>query len=745
MFNRRLLSIIVLFCLLLLSASHAFARRSKYRQNSGRLLASNKVVRRDKKVDNQPSTSLDLLRADLDEILQGLSGFDGIEGSERDFVLGYAEFKRGKWKESDAFFKIVQGDLPLIGDHILYYRAVIANNLGRGEEAVDLLDKLSKEYPGSVWTREAVFELARALVILGHNVAAQKEIKKYKKTARDHQLFEADLLMAKSLVESGSGAAVTNLKDLIMHSGSEDELDELRPLMADVKKRFKANLDKWLGNPYRQYQLAQSFAERSQWDEAAGRLEGVLRMKNLDFATKVRTKWLLSRAYRWLHRYDESIALMKELQKTHGAREYARALSWNLATVYAKRDEYDKAIAVREQMLKGRSPKSRSSANIAYKIAYLYMDEGKYNKALEMWRRVLRMNNGPKQRVLSRWNLAWCYYMLGRYDDAIAVIDVLLKREARRMKIKDRVTYWKARMLKRQEKGAEADTLFKEIIKKYPNGYYAVLAKRQLDGDVRTVDSFIRYKNLHRRLSKWHPDELQRGTGSIHMDRAILFDKMGLREEAKRELKAIDLKKHFDKADQIMWYAHRNHAYNLAMRMARYNYKGMLKNSPSSSVICRFIWEQYYPEAYRAVVNELARKSDVDNILVWSIMRNESAFKPEVVSPAGAVGLMQLMPTTANKMVDENGGGKIDRRKHYHPATKKSLGIQYQKKQRRIFPGNPVAVIASYNAGEEAVGRWIGNGPVNDIEEWIEEIPYSETNLYVKKVLASYWNYKKLY
>jgi len=106
---------------------------------------------------------------------------------------------------------------------------------------------------------------------------------------------------------------------------------------------------------------------------------------------------------------------------------------------------------------------------------------------------------------------------------------------------------------------------------------------------------------------------------------------------------------------------------------------------------------------------------------------------------------MQLMPTTANRMMGESGDNRIDRRDLYRPAINIMLGTQYLKILDEMFPGNSVAVIASYNAGEEAVARWLANGRMNDIEEWIEEIPYSETNLYVKKVLASYWNYKRLY
>lgn len=157
------------------------------------------------------------------------------------------------------------------------------------------------------------------------------------------------------------------------------------------------------------------------------------------------------------------------------------------------------------------------------------------------------------------------------------------------------------------------------------------------------------------------------------------------------------------------------------------------------------MWEAAYPRAYEPVVARLARGGEVDPMFMWAIMRNESTFRPEVVSPAGAVGLMQIMPATANRMASEVGKSSIDRRDLASPATSLSLGAAYLKKLARLFPQNHAAWAASYNAGEEAVGRWAKKKSVADIEEWIEEIPYDETNLYVKKVLLSYWKYQKIY
>ena len=142
---------------------------------------------------------------------------------------------------------------------------------------------------------------------------------------------------------------------------------------------------------------------------------------------------------------------------------------------------------------------------------------------------------------------------------------------------------------------------------------------------------------------------------------------------------------------------------------------------------------------------ELTAGGDVDPRFVWSIMRNESTFRPEVVSPAGAVGLLQLMPATANNLAHGIGRERLDRRDLFRPAENIALGVAYMKKLSALFPKNPAAWAASYNAGEDSVERWIKNGKLTDIEEWIEEIPYDETNLYVKKVMLSFWKYQRLY
>lgn len=693
------------------------------------------------------SKRLDEIRLYFDEIIRGVSDFNEISNeAEKNFVLGYASYRKEKWNEADEFFRKSAPALTLIGDYVLFYRAAIANNLKRHEEAAQFLQVLADQYPDTVWKSEADYELARALIGLGHYKEAGRRIADYKKTARGSGLYEADILNARLLVKSGQGqAAIDFVKNLALHAGGEDELSELTPLFDEINRRFKFDMNAWLEKPLQQYALARSFSEQSQWDETARRIEPLLARDGLDFDTRVKSKWLLARSYRWTHRYDEAIAVMNELREVPRIDTYAPALQSMLATVYAKKDDYERAIEIREGLLKRYSQRSGIAANILTKIALLRMDEGKYEEALNIWQRVMAAHCGGRQCIMAKWYLGWCYYMMGRYDDAIRIFDGLLGREAKRAKINDRVLYWKGRILLKQGLKSGADTIFREVIKKYPHGYYAELAGRRIKGQNRGAADFAQVQWNGKSVGEWMPAYDENYTSSIHMRRAILFDRIGFYEEVGRELRAVDLKRYSELADSVMWYASKNYAHNLSLRIARSRSRNILNLDPFSDPFSRFLWEQVFPEAYRPTVDRAVEKNGVDPVLVWSIMKNESEFRSGVVSPAGAVGLMQLMPTTANRMMTEASGRRIDRRELYRPAVNITLGTLYLKKLGEMFPDNIVAVVASYNAGEEAVARWLKNGTINDIEEWVEEIPYSETNLYVKKVLASYWNYKRLY
>jgi soluble lytic murein transglycosylase len=157
----------------------------------------------------------------------------------------------------------------------------------------------------------------------------------------------------------------------------------------------------------------------------------------------------------------------------------------------------------------------------------------------------------------------------------------------------------------------------------------------------------------------------------------------------------------------------------------------------------RWAWECLYPRPYGDEVSKLEETHGVPRGLVHALMRQESAFDQEALSPVNAVGLMQLMPTTAEKAAAEIQFD-FDGTKLKSPHVNLRLGTYYIGKLVNMFQKNHVLAVASYNAGPKAVGQWIRRGVDADVDLWVARIPYDETRNYVARVLGNLARYQWL-
>ncbi len=142
-----------------------------------------------------------------------------------------------------------------------------------------------------------------------------------------------------------------------------------------------------------------------------------------------------------------------------------------------------------------------------------------------------------------------------------------------------------------------------------------------------------------------------------------------------------------------------------------------------------------FPVVWREEVLRQARRNGLDPALVLGLMRAESAFIEDAVSPAGALGLMQLMPATGRRMAKVIGHPLRHRLELLQADNNIPIGTAYLKKVLERFGGNPVLAIASYNAGPHRVRRWLPERGCESAERWIEQIPFNETRRYVRRVL----------
>jgi soluble lytic murein transglycosylase len=152
-----------------------------------------------------------------------------------------------------------------------------------------------------------------------------------------------------------------------------------------------------------------------------------------------------------------------------------------------------------------------------------------------------------------------------------------------------------------------------------------------------------------------------------------------------------------------------------------------------------------YPRPYIDAFQRQSMDSGVEVETMLAITRQESLFDATAASPAGAYGLMQIIPETAKRFAAEIGL-RLD-----HPSTELlradfnlKIGARYLRHLEKHYSGLKPAVFAAYNAGEGAVDAWVMRRVHSDPTVWVELIPYGETRNYVKKVWSNHMLYKRL-
>jgi soluble lytic murein transglycosylase len=149
------------------------------------------------------------------------------------------------------------------------------------------------------------------------------------------------------------------------------------------------------------------------------------------------------------------------------------------------------------------------------------------------------------------------------------------------------------------------------------------------------------------------------------------------------------------------------------------------------------LFEQIYPRPFFELF--VRNNEGVDPYLLLAIARKESRFNPRAVSSANAQGLMQINPDTALKMT---GSSSSDL---FSPELSIRLGAKHLLLDLSRFDGKLPHTIAAYNAGDEAVSRWVQRYTVSNPLLFLDLIPYRETRDYVAFVFSNYYWYRKLY
>jgi len=358
------------------------------------------------------------------------------------------------------------------------------------------------------------------------------------------------------------------------------------------------------------------------------------------------------------------------------------------------------------QVLTGRNDKKAGYLLIV--VAADKRREKDFDGALQAYEKVLKSYPADAEDAL--WGTGWTQYLSGDHRKAAETFSRLYETYG-----DTKYLYWQAKSI--GAAGDDAEGLFSKVMTA-ENSFYAALAYAQ------------KGKPMPRLASATFTPDLSREKTRAQ-ERIEMLISLDMRSEAVMELAVLC--RQLSSVPDVLYSA------SQLQELGEYKRAiSLVTKIPYSEKMHRF----WYPRAFWEMVEQTAQRNRIDPYIVLSVMREESRFDPSVKSPAGAYGLMQLLPQTAYRLDRSLNLGVTRPSQLTDAGTNIALGTYYLKKLSDEFASLPLA-LAAYNAGELAVRSWQHRFTYRSVDEFIEDIPYPETRNYVKKVLTSYFQYRR--
>ena len=376
-----------------------------------------------------------------------------------------------------------------------------------------------------------------------------------------------------------------------------------------------------------------------------------------------------------------------------------------------------------------------------YASAYAYYVNGRWSEAARGYTDYLRRYGRSRRARFvqsSRYQLAISDLVLGNASAAFSAFALLRRGHPRayRASLLEHLEAVSLAATGEVAKEREAARRFARIVQRYPMSFAA------LSSAARLVEMGL----APPRLDPLPPvTDDQESWGELPEKVRLLAD-LGLYAAAERALNDVEAvlrKRYAPREGQTL--CHQYGAldggylrHSFATGVAK---RGILDRPPTASNL--WLWRCLYPRPYVSRVARLEQRYRLPPGLIHSVMRQESAFRADARSSAGAVGLMQLMPTTAERAARELS---MEHRLEKLTGTSYNLelGAFYLNKLLGSFDRRVVLALASYNAGPHATFRWLAGDQPLPLDVWAARIPFSETRHYVQRVMANWARYRYL-
>lgn len=642
-----------------------------------------------------------------------------------------------------SYLRAAQRDFPALDDYVRLWIGEALLHLGDPKEAATVFEGVLQAIPDSNLVNQVTLRVGEAWYQASRcPEAISWLVKAADLNGKGSQVAQAQFRLASCyLRENQLNEGREMLRQLWAKFPYTKEAKEAEVLLAG-----NIGDETWVSSPDEHYVRAQAFLGQSLHVEAIEDLKKFLaRTPSSPHRRDARLK--LGVAQVRLKLYDQARDTFHELVAEQGARA-DEATVW-LARVYLRQGLGEKLLELCRTLHKRKlSPEQKGQINV---FAGVWLeDQSRFDEAIVKYRRAAKSGEPASQRAEARWREGWVFYRTARYREAINAWQQIVDQKG--SELEPQALYWIARSYSHVE-AAKSQEVFARLCQQFPHTYYCqlvrdqgdVLSPRQTEQESVTVPTFSNQQPVAESAAA--QDNHARNRADIEQQsayrRAVELRTLGLEQHAVRELAALTDRYGRDPEALAALSIMLNEvgAYHHALRLVRSRFREKLERTGGE--IADDLWRVAYPTGLIPTIQMSAVKG-VDPFLVAAIIREESQYDWRAVSRVGAIGLMQVMPATANAVAQQHRLPPVSREDLFDQEMNIRIGVRYVEQLLTQFSGNLVQTIAAYNAGPMIVRNWADAYSGRSEDEFVELIQYQETRQYVKRVLRSYKEYLRL-
>jgi soluble lytic murein transglycosylase len=482
-------------------------------------------------------------------------------------------------------------------------------------------------------------------------------------------------------------------------------------------------------------------------EKCAEKISSILKNKNmkLDSSKKINLLELQAEAWKQLNKTELAIGVYKKLLDSV---DYNAVWMQNMLRMVRSTGNKEEARRL-DLLFQKKFPFSAENANNLW-VKALELEQAKnYTEAINVYKKLYDPRFGKhKSRQWAKFRVGFINFKEEKYAEAADIFAEAAKEYLGLMP-RSAALYFCAESRRKLANDSNAVKAYNAVIADFPLGYYSWRSRQALgEFELSTVPKLGAEMTDSasivwlRALQKKETDEKDSLVSVERLEQISILLRSGFEKEAYTLYnEATEL--HKNRPEFYYRYGMmfmQNGEYALAHRLAR-NFLDLVPRERMAGIptqVLKFL----FPLPHEAKVRKHAK---IDPFLVYSVMRQESMFDASITSPAGARGLLQIMPATGDFLAKSEGIKKYNKDMLYNAYMNIRLGVRYLNDLYTEYKGDYIGILGNYNAGPAPAARWVANHGSLPWDIRVEEVSYWETRDYVKRVLGNYWTYKELY